>query len=134
MKVKMNCSMLMYLLPLPLFWISCSQQSGKSSATSDLEMRTDSLEQRIAVLEKPVLPGLAILMNRMQIHHSRLWEPGVRQNRKLSGYEFSRLKVSLSAINRFYGGRIYGNAELRVELAPLSCALDCLDNAINTKS
>jgi hypothetical protein len=133
-------SMLRFTKFISLAWVSlilvsCNQQQESSnvpddSSTSILEAKIDSLNTEIIQLREITYPKLSVLMNRVQLYHSRMWEPGVRQQWELLAYQFKKTNETLTEISLLYGDSIYGNSNLKNEITNLGETLDSIDNAI----
>lgn len=133
-------SMLRFTIFISLAWVSimvvsCNQQQENNNVSDEttisvLEAKIDSLNAEVAHLRNITYPKLSVLMNRVQLYHSRMWEPGVRQQWELLAYQFKKTNETLSEISVLYGDSIYGNSNISNEMTFLKETLDSLDNAI----
>lgn len=117
-----------------LLQLSCQEPEEKNMATDILLQRIDSLENRINVLEMNSKPRLSVFMNRMQIHHSRMWNPGISGNWSLLSYEWAKTKETLSDIKMAHGNNPHGSSTIGLELDNLQTTIDSLEQAILNKS
>jgi len=130
----MNSAKSLLIVLVCLIVSSCGQKQESGDNRKLLLKRLDSLQTDLDVLKKQTFPRISVLMNNLGLHHSRLWEPGVKQNWKLSDYEFSKIKESLNDIIVLYGDSLNGNSTIGVEIADLMKEVDKLGNAIKAQS
>ncbi|HMT27653.1 MAG TPA: hypothetical protein PKD91_00095 [Bacteroidia bacterium] len=126
--------MCLVLMAGGIFLQSCHQTVESNDASEKIMQRVDSLEKRLTILETLAKPRLSVLMNRMQVHHSRMWEPGISGNWPLLKYEWAKTKETLSDIERAYGMNPHGTVTIAEELKKLESTTDSLESAINDKS
>lgn len=113
---------------------SCRQPESNCVSTEAIIHRIDSLENRLHTVETAVKPRLSVLMNRLHIHHFRMWEPGTNGNWGLLSYELKETRESLDDIRLLYGEIPHGNSLLGPELDKLNVTFDSLRTAVDSKS
>lgn len=122
-------------LLVTLSWLlSCQPRERSKDDLSGIIKKLDSLEIRISSLENSMKPRLSVLMNRVQVHHSRMWEPGITGNWDLLKYELSKTRETLGDIRSAHGETIHGTSTIGLELNKLESALDSLESAVKTKN
>ncbi|MBL0072557.1 MAG: hypothetical protein IPP34_12445 [Bacteroidetes bacterium] len=87
------------LICLSITQLSCNQNCSCNEKAAVRQTTIDSLETRIQQLETQIKPRLSVLMNRLQVHHGRMWQPGITNDWKLAGYELEKVKESLSDLS-----------------------------------
>ncbi len=113
-----------FLLPIfSYLFFACNQQTDN---TKFLQIRIDSLENRLADTYKP---GFGEFMSGIQAHHSKLWFAGQNKNWKLADFEVHEIMEALENIEKFQTER----KESQI-LAMINPALDSINYAIQKKN
>ncbi len=122
------------ILLISLAAFSCNKPAVTCEPPTSLIQKIDSLQTRIDALETLVKPRLSVLMNRLQVHHSRMWEPGINGNWALLSYEFGKTRESLEDIKLLYGESSHGSSQINTEINKLDATIDSLSKAVEVKS
>jgi hypothetical protein len=122
------------LLWLSLSHISCNQNCACSDKSESQQAQIDSLKVRIEQLETSVKPRLSVLMNRLQGHHGRMWQPGITNDWKLAGYELAKVKETLSDLVASFGTNKYAESSIGLEINKLQATMTQLEQAVTSKN
>ena len=114
--------------------ISCQEPDPGRTTGEILNRDIDSLEKRIERIEATSKPRLSVLMNQLQMHHARMWDPGISGNWELLSYEFKKTRESLDDIRNFYGEKAHGSSKIGIELDQLETTLDSLNDAVSIQN
>jgi hypothetical protein len=115
-------TILLIIISVGIF--ACKNQHCKD--TQDLEIRIDSLENK---LNETYKPGFGEFMSNIQTHHSKLWFAGQNQNWKLAEFEVHEIMEAIEDIQKFQTER----KESKM-IRMINPALDSMNNAIQQKN
>ncbi len=122
------------LICLSITQLSCNQNCSCNEKAAVRQTTIDSLETRIQQLETQIKPRLSVLMNRLQVHHGRMWQPGITNDWKLAGYELEKVKETLSDLSSNFGSDKYAESTIDLEISKLQSTIAQMEQAVKAKN